>query len=63
MNTFYIKVNSAHGEFYWYSGHIGETFEVVGAEHNSNGDNFIVEVDGDKETFLVSWIDCELVVA
>jgi hypothetical protein len=64
MKKFYIKIKSAGMPTFWYEKYIGEVFEVTGVtgrfgcEFGRN--NFFVNFEGDKETYLVDWLDCEL---
>lgn len=64
MKNFRIVVTKASLSAYWYADHIGEEFEVVGVERERgpNRDScFLIEKNGNKETYLIDWKDCELV--
>jgi hypothetical protein len=63
MKNFMIKILKSKLSTYWYSEHIGETFLAVGVSKGALDDanDFIVKRDGDRESYLVDWNDCELV--
>jgi hypothetical protein len=63
MKSFKIKIVKAKESTYWYANKIGQVFEVVGASNDFGlSDSFLVNVEGDVETYLVAWNDCTLFV-
>jgi hypothetical protein len=63
MKSFKIKIVKSKEPTYWYANKVGQVFEVVGASNDYNlDDSFLVDVDGDTETYLVNWRDCKLFV-
>ena len=60
MENFKIVITKAELNTFWYAKHIGEEFLVVGTTKLIGNSCFIVEKDGDTETYAVSFTDCEL---
>jgi hypothetical protein len=64
MKKFKIVITSAAKPTYWYATHLREEFEVVDVCRNGlkNGSAFVIDRNGDIESYLVDWKDCELVL-
>jgi hypothetical protein len=63
MKPFRIVITKAGKPSYWYANSIGEEFDVVDVyRYDFPPSSFIVNNDGETESFVVSWCDCELVV-